>query len=67
MTDPKNPANLPEFDLEIYEVAVRLGQSEEIAVDTAIRVNEQMNSDFIPLDEIDWDENNDDWVRDLGE
>ena len=56
MTDPKNPTNTPEFDLEIYEVAIGLGQSEEAAVETSVRVNEQMNSDFIPLDEVDWDD-----------
>jgi len=56
VTDPKNPTNLPEFDLDVYEVASRLKQNPVDALEIAIEASKQMNSDFIPLDEIDLDD-----------
>ena len=55
MTDPNNPTNLPEFDLEAYEIATELDLPEPFEV--AVEVAKRDNAKYIPLDEIDW--NND--------
>lgn len=50
MIDP-NDLNLPEFDLEAYQIAQDLCIPE--AFEIAVEVEKQENSDFIPLDDID--------------
>lgn len=42
----RTDVNLPKFDLEIYETAIELGESEEEAFEVAI----EAMSDFEPLD-----------------
>lgn len=54
MTDPKNPTNLPEFDLEAYEIATELDLPEPFEV--AVEVAKRDNAEYIPLDEIDFDD-----------
>lgn len=51
MIDPNNPTNLPEFDLEAYEIATELDLPEPLEV--AVEVAKRDNAEFIPLDEID--------------
>lgn len=36
--------NLPEFDLEIYEIAIEFGSSEEEALDIAITANDDFET-----------------------
>lgn len=48
MTIP-NDFNLPEFDLEVYEIASDLELPD--ALEIAVEVAKQDNSEFIPLDD----------------
>ena len=50
MIDP-NELNLPEFDLESYEIAQELGLDD--AWEVSVEVAKQDNAEFIPIDEID--------------
>jgi hypothetical protein len=50
MTNP-NDFNLPEFDLEVYEIASDLELPD--ALEIAVKVAEQDSSGFIPIDDCD--------------
>lgn len=49
MIDP-NELNLPEFDLEVYQIATELELDD--AFEVAVEVAKQDDVEFIPLDEI---------------
>lgn len=46
-----NDFNLPEFDLEVYEIASELGLPDPLEI--AVEVAEQDSSGFIPIDDYD--------------
>jgi hypothetical protein len=55
MTDPNNPLNLTEFDLESYEIAIeRLNLPNDEAFEVSVEVAKQENSEFIGIDDINW-------------
>ncbi len=55
MTDPNNPLNLTEFDLETYEIAIeRLNIPDPEAFEVSVEVARQDNSAFIRVDDINW-------------
>ena len=55
MTNPNNPLNLTEFDLDSYEIATeRLNLPPDEAFEVAVEVARQENSEFIRIDDINW-------------
>jgi hypothetical protein len=52
-----DPVNLPEFDLEVFEIALKLGLEEEDAWEIAVEVAKQDDCEFIPLDDFDLSSN----------
>jgi len=53
MINPNFSLNLPEFDLEAYEIATeRLNLPPTEAFELAVRVSERDSSEFIPIDDL---------------